>query len=60
MALIDRLRSCDNFSAPISLTHENSTDYGTLGGGIGSTLLRIVTLTFFCMRLVTLLEFEDL
>ena len=60
MELNDRLRRWDYFSTPISFTHEKSTSYGTLCGGLASILLRIVTLTFFCMRLVTLVGYDDL
>ena len=60
MRLGDKIRSNDSFSAQIRLTHGGKDSFGTLCGGIASISLQIIILTYFCMRLLSVVNFEEL
>ena len=43
-----KVRNCDKFGAPISLTFEADSDYKTMCGGVASLCLHILILGYFC------------
>ena len=59
MKIGNRVRSCDKFGAPISLTIEGAERQGTLCGGLTSFLLTTIVFAYFCIRAVAMLNYDD-
>ena len=59
MGIGDKIRSNDSFSAQVRLTHGEKDNYGTLCGGVASIGLKILILAYFCLRLHSVVSFED-
>ena len=59
MKVVRKLRACDGFGSPFSLKHSGETSFKTLGGGIATLSLRLIALTFLCMRLIAVVSYED-
>ena len=54
-----RFRSCDKFGSAIQLNHAGETKFGTMSGGIVSICVYILILTFFGIRSMTVVNYED-
>ena len=59
MSVKKRVRNCDKFSTNVKLTYEGETDYGTLCGGVVSLIVRILIMTYFIIRTIDVIEFND-
>ena len=59
MSVINRVRGCDQFGAPISLNFDGKTSYNTLGGGIASLCLRALILSYLAMQLLAVFNYDD-
>ena len=55
----ETLRGCDLFGARIEFQHNGKTENGTVVGGVASVLLQLLTLAYFCMRLISVTSYED-
>ena len=53
------VRSFDIAGAEVGLKYAGEGRFKTMGGGLLTSCLRVVTLTYFIMRVITLAEFED-
>ena len=57
--LTNKVRKCDNFGANFNLSYQGENTFGTLGGGIASICLRLLILTYLCIRTIDLVMFKD-
>ena len=56
---MEKIRSFDQFGAPVSLQYDRETDYKTLMGGVASILLRALILVFLCIQMIQVLTYAD-
>ena len=59
MTISSRLRSLDNFGAPVSFNVDGKTSVKTVGGGIASLFLNILVLGYLCMQMVEVFGRKD-
>ena len=57
--MLKKLRSFDQYGAPIKLTYDGEEDYNTIGGGIASLCQRTLLLAFFCLQLIAVFDYKD-
>ena len=58
-SLAGKVRKCDSFGASFKLSYQGEDTFVTLGGGIASICLRILVLTYFCIRTIDLIGYKD-
>ena len=59
MSVLNRLRGCDSFGAPISLNFNGESSFNTAGGGIASLCLKVLILTYLTMQTLKVYNFDD-
>ena len=52
-------RDQDQFGAVIGLKLQGKSTLKTLGGGLCSLSLKIITIAFFCMQLAAVVSYQD-
>ena len=56
---MDKIRDFDKYAAKVSLTNAGKKESGTLLGGLCSICLTLITLAYFCMRLIDVVSHQD-
>ena len=58
-AFSDRVRKFDNFGARFSLSYQGEDTFSTFGGGTATICLKVMILTYLCIRTIALVDYRD-
>ena len=59
MNIVNKVRAFDSFGTPFGLNYGGEDSSKTLGGGAASLSLKILAFSFFCIRLIAVVAYED-